>query len=316
MDWTCTISNAWERIGARASVLTAFADSRAAGTDRPYIPGSNAVDRQSPVMSAPLFTRRLCLSWAALSALGAAHGAGNTLPDLVAAARPSVVPVGTFRATDNPRFSFRGTGFVVGDGSLVVTNFHVLPPAAGGTSGASDLVNPTLMVLAPRAGRELEPRLATLVTSDRSRDLALLRIEGAPLPALTLGDAALVREGVSVAFIGYPIAGILGYSPVTHRGIVASVASIVLPAASAGQLSERAIARLREGPFDIYQLDATAYPGNSGGPVFDVETGRVIGVINMVLIRGTKESALTNPTGISYAIPVRFVRELLQQRGG
>ena len=37
-------------------------------------------------------------------------------------------------------------------------------------------------------------------------------------------------------------------------------------------------------------------------------------MINMVLVRGTRESALTNPTGISYAIPVRFVRELLQAR--
>jgi hypothetical protein len=45
-----------------------------------------------------------------------------------------------------------------------------------------------------------------------------------------------------------------------------------------------------------------------------VSTGRVIGVINMVLIRGTKESALTNPTGISYAIPVRFVKELVEGR--
>jgi serine protease Do len=259
-------------------------------------------------------TRRSCLAWAALSAFGAAHGADTALPDLVAAARPSVVPVGTFRATDNPRFSFRGTGFVVGDGSLVVTNFHVLPPAAESAGNAANVAAPTLMILAPRTGRELEPRVATLVASDRNHDLALLRIEGAPLPALTLGDAALVREGSSVAFIGYPIAGILGFSPVTHRGIVSSVTRIVLPAASAGQLSERAIARLREGPFDIYQLDATAYPGNSGGPVFDAATGRVIGVINMVLIRGTKESALTNPTGISYAIPVRFVADLIEKR--
>jgi S1-C subfamily serine protease len=262
-----------------------------------------------------LFLSR-CLPWAALPALSAAQGADNQLPDLVAASRPSVVPVGTFRATDNPRFSFRGSGFVVGDGTLVVTNFHVLPPAVEGSDNAANTVTPTLMILAPRPGRELEPRVAKLIASDRNHDLALLRIEGAPLPALELGDPALVREGSSVAFIGYPIAGILGYSPVTHRGIVASVASIVLPAASAGQLSERAIARLRQGPFDIYQLDATAYPGNSGGPVFDVATGRVIGVINMVLIRGTKESALTNPTGISYAIPVRFVRELMERRGG
>jgi hypothetical protein len=37
-------------------------------------------------------------------------------------------------------------------------------------------------------------------------------------------------------------------------------------------------------------------------------------VLNMVLVRGTRETALSSPTGISYAIPVRHVRALLQQR--
>ncbi len=249
-------------------------------------------------------SRRACLLAIATTTFAGASARAD-LPGLVDAVRPSVVPVGTFKATDNPRFAFRGTGFVVGDGTRVITNFHVLPAAVDGAPP------PTLMIQAPRGGRQYEPRIATLVASDSTHDLALLRIEGTPLPALTLGDAEAAREGTSIAFTGYPIGGVLGFSPVTHRGIVSSVTSIVLPAATSGQLSARAVSRLREGPFDIYQLDATAYPGNSGGPVFDVATGRVIGVINMVLIRGTRESALTNPTGISYAIPVRFVKELM-----
>lgn len=230
------------------------------------------------------------------------------LPDLIAAARPSVVPVGTFSATDNPRFAFRGTGFAVGDGTLVVTNFHVLPSAVE-TAGA-----PTLMVQAPRGPGAFEGRIARVVASDRARDLALLKIEGEALPALPLAEGALAREGLGIALIGFPIGGILGFSPVTHRGIISSITTIALPAPTAQRLEERAIARLRDGPFEVYQLDATAYPGNSGGPVFDISTGRVVGVINMVLVRGTRESALSQPTGISYAIPVRFVRELLERR--
>lgn len=231
--------------------------------------------------------------------------AGATLPALVASARGSIVPVGTYSATDNPRFAFRGTGFAVGDGLHVVTNFHVLPEAADTPGGQA------MMVLVPRTGGEHEPRPARVVGTDRVHDLALLRIEGAALKPLPLAPDDVAPEGTAVALIGFPIGGVLGFSPVTHRGIVSSVTRIALPAPTAQRLDARAIARLREGAFEVYQLDATAYPGNSGGPVFDIATGTVIGVVNMVLVRGTRESALSQPTGISYAIPVRWVRELL-----
>lgn len=231
-----------------------------------------------------------------------------SLPDLIATAKPSVVALGTFSPTDNPRFTFRGTAFVVGDGTQVITNFHVLPGSIESASG------PTLMIQIPIGGRQLESRIARLIGSDRTHDLALLQIEGEPLPALHLEGSGVAREGASIALIGFPIGGVLGFAPVTHRGIIASITAIALPAPTSERLSARAIATLRDGLFDILQLDATAYPGNSGGPVLDVQTGRVVGVVNMVLIRGTRESALSHPTGISYAIPVRFVRELLDRR--
>lgn len=106
---------------------------------------------------------------------------------------------------------------------------------------------------------------------------------------LTVADPKDVHECQSIAFIGFPIGGVLGFSPVTHRGIISSITAIALPMPQARQLNESAIRRLREGSFDIYQLDATAYPGNSGGPVLDVGTGRVVGVLNMVLVKGSKE---------------------------
>lgn len=251
--------------------------------------------------------RRACLVL-----LAAAPAAGvlraQDLADLVARTRDSVLPVGTYSAIDNPRFAFRGSGFAVGDGTSVVTNFHVLP-AAGDPEGA-----PTLMVQVPRGRGELEGRPARLLATDRAHDLALLKIDGPAVRPLPLDADDRTREGDAVAIIGFPIGGVLGYSPVTHRGIVSSITRIALPAPSAQRLDERAVARLREVPFDIYQLDATAYPGHSGAPVLDAATGEVVGVVNMVLVRGTRESALSAPTGITYAIPVRFVRELLATR--
>jgi S1-C subfamily serine protease len=250
------------------------------------------------------WSRRAWLAAALLASLSARAD----LSALIAAHRASVLPVGTFSPLASPRFSFRGSGFVVEGGTLLVTNAHVLPEP--GTTPA-----PQLAVLVPKAAPPgLEARMATLAGVDRVHDLALLHLEGPALPALTLAEPIAVREGMDVALMGYPIGGVLGYSLVTHRGILASITSIALPAANAQQLGERSISRLRDGPFEVYQLDATAYPGNSGGPLIDAATGQVVGVVNMVLVRSTRESALTNPTGISYAIPVRFVREILRDR--
>ena len=259
-------------------------------------------------------TRRHWLG--ATLALGLAGGGGiaaasaTGLPELIAAARPSVLPVGTFSATDSPRFGFRGTGFVVGDGTLVATNFHVLAPGADTSEPGT---GPQMMVMLGRSGEQSIGRRARVVATDRARDLALLRIEGPPLKPLELAEAGSAREGQDIALMGFPIGGTLGFALVTHRGIVASITTAALPAATASNLDPRALLRLREGNFELLQLDATAYPGNSGGPVFDAATGRVIGVVNMVLVKAGRESALSAPTGISYAVPVAALRSLMAE---
>jgi serine protease Do len=229
------------------------------------------------------------------------------LPATIAHIKPSVVVVGRYKATDNPRFQPRGTGFAVGDGRYVVTNAHVVTQADGPDPMASLMVR----VGGPGSAGELRP--VRLLESDLAHDLALLRLEGAPLPPLVLAEASSVREGMSIAFTGFPMGGVLGFSPVTHRGIISSITAAALPAPTSQQLDPRAIRRLMQGPSEIYQLDAVAYPGNSGGPVFDETTGAVVGVISMVAVKGTRESALTHPTGITYAVPVRYVRQLLDR---
>jgi S1-C subfamily serine protease len=200
----------------------------------------------------------------------------------------------------------RGSGFVIGDGRLVATNSHVIPEATGGAPEQD-----SLMILA-RHGSETRPYPAQMVTRDTEHDLALLRITGPALPALTLGASDMVREGQSIAFSGFPIGGALGFSPVTHRGIISSITPIAIPIGNAQQLKDQSIRRLRSGAFPIFQLDGTAYPGNSGGPLFNPETGEVLGVINMVFVKSTKESVLEKPSGISYAIPASHLVNLLK----
>lgn len=250
-------------------------------------------------------TRRAVLSAAIAASAPAAFAVG--LADLVVMAKPSVCAVGTYNALDSPRFGFRGTGFFVGDGSVVATCWHVLPDlTAESRSGRTSLA-----IQLPGASGDIELREAELLASDRQHDLALLRIKGQAGPPVRLAVAGTAQEGADVALIGFPIGGVLGFKPVTHRGIVASIVASALPVQAARQLNEASVARLRAGSFELLQLDATAYPGNSGGPLFDLASGQVIGVVNMVLIKGNRESALSQPTGITYAIPVRFLLELM-----
>lgn len=250
---------------------------------------------------------------APMGAWGAAFGRSSDhgRVDMITRVRRSIVAVGFHQPTSSPRFQFRGSGWVAGDGRWVVTNAHVLA-RSGADAPAAEQLMVMVMPTAVRARAATEPRVARLVSTVPEADLALLRIDGPPLPALepATGEAL---EGQDILLLGFPLGGALGLTPVVHRGMISSVAAIALPAVNTQALSARNLARLRAGAFDIYQLDAKAYPGNSGGPVVEAATGRVVGVINMVMVKGTRESALTDPTGISYAIPVAHVREMLMQ---
>jgi S1-C subfamily serine protease len=63
----------------------------------------------------------------------------------------------------------------------------------------------------------------------------------------------------------------------------------------------------------VFQLDGTAYPGNSGSPVYDIATGEVYAVLNKVFVQGGREAAVEQPSGISYAIPIDLARPLLDE---
>jgi S1-C subfamily serine protease len=221
----------------------------------------------------------------------------------------SVVAIGTFQGTRVPQFRFLGTGFVVGDGTLAATNAHVLPATL--EPGA----DPELLVaLLPgsevsRVGVRKLVRLAV----DAEHDLAVLRMDGPPIRPLALRDSAVVAEGDSLLFTGFPIGGVLGLFPATHRAMVAAIAPVAIPSASGQRLDPKSVRRLRDSAFSVFQLDATAFPGNSGSPLYDPASGEVVGILNMVFVKATKESALTQPSGISYAIPSRFLIDLLAQ---
>ncbi|WEF31787.1 S1 family peptidase [Pseudoduganella chitinolytica] len=252
----------------------------------------------------PLFRMRRVLCLAVVANL-AATPASAALPETIAAVKPSVVGIGTMLRTRSPAIVFVATGFAVGDGLSIITNAHALPDL--------DVAGMEALGIVVGRGDRFDFRPAAVAAVDREHDIAHLRLSGTPLPPLRLDTDDSAAEGQALAFTGFPLGMALGLTPVTHRAMLSAVTPVVLPSLSARRLDARAIAQLQRRPFPIFQLDGTAYPGNSGSPVYDPDSGVVHGVLNMTLLKAQKENGLSTPSGISYAIPARYVRQLLLQ---
>jgi S1-C subfamily serine protease len=249
----------------------------------------------------------LALALAALIAGDARADAQST----IARIKGSVVAIGTYERTRTPPFQFLGTGFAVGDGSLIVTSLHVLPPAVA--SRSSDPVA-VLSPAPPREGREqAELREARSVAIDAAADVALLKIDGPPLPALRLRDPDGVREGQGVLITGFALGVALGPIPVTSRGMIAAITPVAVTPSRAAEVDTTTLRRLSTASYTVFQLDATAYPGGSGSPVYDPDTGEVLGMLDVMPSREAPSGAAPAPASMPYAVPSRQLRALIER---
>jgi len=165
-----------------------------------------------------------------------------------------------------------GSCIVYDDGGHVVTNAHV--------AGTARRFRVTLA-----SGERHE---ATLVGSDRARDVAVIQLVGArPAPA-TLADSSGVRSGDIVFAIGNP----LGLQSSVTQGIVSSLNREV-PEGNGVTLS------------DVIQTSAEINPGNSGGALVDL-AGHVVGVPTLAAL--DPEFGGTPAPGIGFAIPSNTVK--------
>ncbi|WP_445426508.1 S1 family peptidase [Alishewanella sp. HL-SH06] len=213
--------------------------------------------------------------------------------------------IGVYNPTAAPRTKLIGTGFVIQPGNQVVTNYHVI-------ASALDSERQEQYVVLSGNGQNVTQHNIVNIKSSLSHDLAVLTLADS-LPALSLHNTnTLIAEGNEIAFTGFPITQVLGLYPATHKGIIAAHTPVAIPADNSTQLQAAAIRRLAQ-PYLVYQLDAMAYPGNSGSPLYLPETGEVIGIINSVHIKSTREAVLSDPSAISYAIPVQYLRQLMTE---
>ncbi len=166
-----------------------------------------------------------------------------------------------------------GSGFVLTEDGYIVTNSHVIKNASAITVGLPD-------------GREFD---AEIIGSDERTDVAVLKVAASGLPVLELGDSDALKVGQWVLAIGSPF----GFEYTATQGIVSAL-SRSLP-------SENYV------PF--IQTDVAVNPGNSGGPLFDLD-GKVVGVNSQIFSRSG------GFMGLSFAIPVNVVRSVVSQLRG
>ncbi len=216
--------------------------------------------------------------------------------------KPSIIAIGTYHPRSKPAINFYGTGFVFSKNGYAITAEHVISAI-----NKKDNEN-NLSAFFPGVGNSKKFR-ARVLTKNTKYDLAIIKLEGSGFDHVRLGNSSNIKEGQSIAICGYPYGPVLGLYPTTQTGIISNISPMAIPVQKSSLLSNKMIKALKD-PYTIFQLDCTAFPGNSGGPLFLPETGDVIGVLNSGFVRVTKENKQIS-TGISYAIPINYVRELI-----
>ncbi len=174
----------------------------------------------------------------------------------------------------------QGSGFIVRDDGLILTNAHVI-------EGADEVI----VRLSDK--REFK---AKVLGADKATDVAVLRIEARNLPTVKIGSSANLRVGEWVLAIGSPY----GFESSASAGIVSAVS--------------------RSLPDDNYvpfiQTDVAVNPGNSGGPLFNM-SGEVIGINSQIYSRtgGYQGLSFAIPIDVAISVQDQIVKYGKVQRG-
>jgi S1-C subfamily serine protease len=182
----------------------------------------------------------------------------------------------------------QGSGFVVSDDGLILTNAHVVTTAGQ----SSDKTTPAKTVYVEFSDGD---RLtAAVVGVDLFDDVALLRVDPKQhaLDPVPLGDSSRVVVGAPVAAIGSPF----GNTDSLSVGVVSAVRRSIPSLTSVYDL------------VDAIQTDAPINHGNSGGPLFDAR-GRVIGINAQIRSSGTGSGF----EGVGFAVPINSARRSMDQ---
>ncbi len=209
----------------------------------------------------------------------------NTIISVVEKTSPSVVAIGVTQRIINPFDPFSqprtsqdqtiGTGFIVSDKGIIVTNRHVV----------SDLG--TKYSVVTKDGKKLD---VGKIYRDPNLDLALIQINGSIGQPLELGDSSKLKVGQTAIAIGNALGR---FDNTVTTGIISGLGRAV----SAGDPFSGQTEQLD----NLIQTDAAINPGNSGGPLLN-SAGQVVGV-NVATTEGAQN--------IGFAIPINSVKSII-----
>jgi serine protease Do len=173
--------------------------------------------------------------------------------NLINVVAPSVVAINT-ETVVRGRYAQRtvqgaGSGWIIDESGIIVTNNHVVEAAKSITVQLSD-------------GKSYTPQS---IKTDPANDIAILRISAGKLPAIKVGDTSKLRVGDWVVLVGNP----LGMGISVKHGIVSQLGVSI-------SVSQTEIYS------NLIETDAPINPGNSGGPLVNL-AGEVIGIASLKL---------------------------------
>ncbi len=212
----------------------------------------------------------------------ASNSSGMTIPKLVNQYAPAVVAITSTSTT----YSFfggpltqegAGTGMILTSNGYILTNNHVAP------QGSQNL---TVTLT------DQKQYSATIVASDPSQDLALLKINATGLATVKLGDSSSEVVGNSVIAIGNALGE---FQNTVTNGIISALNRSITASDSTGTGSESLSG--------LFQTDAAINPGNSGGPLIDSNSGLVIGINTATSAQGQN---------LGFAIPINTAKSFIQ----
>ena len=210
--------------------------------------------------------------------------AQGSVEEVAAKVLPSVVSIQVKTASSGAD----GSGSIISNDGLIVTNNHVVAGAEDGVAQIAVQLND---------GRVLK---AKLVAADPTTDVAVIKAVGATdLTPIKFGDSNKLNVGQDVVAIGSP----LGLSSTVTTGIVSAKKR---PVQAGGEKGGEASL------IDAIQTDAAINPGNSGGALVNM-AGELVGIPSVIATLGGGEGQQSGSIGLGFAIPINQAQDIAKQ---